>query len=96
MACLARFIYIDDQEINRTFDTEIEKLTGGAIGMGVIEIVKRQAMQQSRQQGQLEGKTQTIRNLILKLDLSDKQIADVAEVPVSFVKKIRVSLKKQA
>jgi len=30
-----------------------------------------------------------------KLDLPDKQIADVAEVPVSFVKKIRASLKKQ-
>lgn len=59
--------------------------------MGFIEIVKRQ----QRQQGQLEGKTQTIRNLILKLDLSDKQIADVAEVSVSFVKKIRASLKKQ-
>ncbi|MGV8135422.1 MAG: hypothetical protein AB2L20_09410 [Mangrovibacterium sp.] len=88
MACLARFIYIDDQEINRNFDTEIEKLTGGTIGMGVIDVIKRQE--------RLEGKTQTIRNLIIKLDLSDKQIADVAEVPVSFVKKIRVSLKKQA
>jgi DNA-directed RNA polymerase specialized sigma subunit len=63
--------------------------------MGVIEIVKRQAMQQSRQQGQLEGKTQMIRNLILKHGWTDKQIADVAEVPVSFVKKIRASLKKQ-
>jgi hypothetical protein len=92
---LKNFIYIDDQEINRIFDNEIEKLTGGTIGMGVIEIVKRQAMQQSRQQERLEVKTQTVRNLILKLDLSDKQIADVAEVPVSFVKKIRASLKKQ-
>lgn len=52
-------------------------------------------MQQSRQQERLEVKTQTVRNLILKLNLSDKQIADVAEVPVSFVKKIRASLKKQ-
>ncbi|MEN6456940.1 MAG: hypothetical protein ABFD10_22015 [Prolixibacteraceae bacterium] len=60
--------------------------------MGVIDVIKRQ----ERQQGQLEGKTQTIRNLILKFDLSDKQIADAAEVPVSFVKKIRASLKKQA
>jgi hypothetical protein len=79
------------QEINRIFDNEIEKLTGGTIGMGVIEVVKRQERQQER----LEVKTQTIRNLILKLNLSDKQIADVAEVPVSFVKKIRASLKKQ-
>ncbi len=90
------FILKNDQEINRNFDEQVEKLTGGTIGMGVIEIVKRQERQQGRQQGQLEGKTQTIRNLIIKHGWSDKQIADVAEVPVSFVKKIRASLKKQA
>jgi hypothetical protein len=84
---LKNFIYIDDQEINRIFDEQVEKLTGGTIGMGVIDVIKRQE--------RLEGKTQTIRNLILKHGWSDKQIADVAEVPVSFVKKIRASLKKQ-
>lgn len=75
------------QEINRIFDNEVEKLTEETIGMGVIDVIKRQE--------RLEGKTQTIRNLILKHGWSDKQIADVAEVPVSFVKKIRASLKKQ-
>jgi len=70
-------------------------LTGGTIGMGVIEVIKRQERQQGRQQERLEVKTQTTRNLILKLDLSDKQIADVAEVSVDFVKKVRASLKKQ-
>ena len=63
--------------------------------MGVIEVIKRQERQQGRQQERLEVKTQTTRNLILKLDLSDKQIADVAEVSVDFVKKVRASLKKQ-
>jgi len=53
--------------------------------MGAIEVIKRQ----KGQQGLDQGKTQTICNLILKLDLSDEQIAYAAEVSVSFVKKIR-------
>ncbi len=47
---LKNFIYIDDQEINRIFDNEIEKLTGETIGMGVIEVVKRQERQEGKRE----------------------------------------------
>ena len=42
-----------------------------------------------------KGRREVIENLITKLGLSDKQVADIAEMPVSFVKKIRDSLKNK-
>ncbi|MCO5237858.1 MAG: PD-(D/E)XK nuclease family transposase, partial [Chitinophagaceae bacterium] len=42
-----------------------------------------------------KGKQEVIGNLIIKMRLSDEQVADIVEMPVSFVKKIRASLKKK-
>ena len=42
-----------------------------------------------------KGKEQVVKNLIIELGLSDQQAARIAEIPVSFVKKIRASLKKK-
>ncbi|MFT3945870.1 MAG: hypothetical protein QM763_02755 [Agriterribacter sp.] len=52
-------------------------------------------MEKGIEKGIEKGKQEVIENLIIKLGLSDKQVADVTEVPVSFVKKIRASLKKK-
>ncbi len=43
----------------------------------------------------LEDKTEFVTNLIVKLGLSDEQAADVAEVTVDFVQKVRASLNKK-
>ena len=43
-----------NQEINRIFDNEIEKLTGGTIDMGIIEVIKRQGRQEGRKEGKHE------------------------------------------
>ncbi len=57
--------------------------------MGIIEAVKLH----ERQQGQLEGRLEVVERLILKLGLtSDEQIADLANVGVDFVKKVRLDL----
>lgn len=45
--------------------------------------------------GEAKGKAEVVENLIVKLGLSDEQIAEVAEVTLDFVKKIRASLKKK-
>jgi predicted transposase YdaD len=39
--------------------------------------------------GREEGKRKEVENLIVKLGLSDEQVAEVAEVSVDFVKKVR-------
>jgi hypothetical protein len=96
---LKNFLYIGNEEINRKFDKQIEQLTGRAITMGIIETIKKIEREEGFEKGMVKGiekgKQDVIENLIIKLGLSDKQVADIAEMPVSFVKKVRVSLKKK-
>jgi len=92
---LKNFLYIGNEEINRKFDKQIEQLTGGAITMGIIETIKKIEREEVFEKGIEKGKQEVIENLIIKLRLSDKQVADIAEMPVSFVKKISASLKRK-
>jgi hypothetical protein len=85
---LKNFIFIDNEEINRKFDQQIEELTKDKNTMGVIEVFKKY----EREEGKLEGRQAIVENLIVKLGLSDKQAADVAEVSIAFVKKVRKEL----
>lgn len=59
--------------------------------MGIEELL----LEKARHDGVLEKNKQIVRNLITKHGRTDEQIADVAEVSVDFVKKVRASLKKQ-
>jgi len=63
--------------------------------MGIIETIKERETQKILERGIEKGKTEVVRNLITKLGLPDAQAAEIAEVPVAFVKKIRASLKKK-
>ena len=108
---LKNFIYIGNEEINRKFDNQIEQLTGGTITMGIIETIKKiereegfeigmekgmeKGIEKGIAKGIEKGKREVIENLIIKLGLSDKQVADVTEMSVSFVRKIRASLKNK-
>ncbi|MFT3945795.1 MAG: hypothetical protein QM763_02380 [Agriterribacter sp.] len=100
---LKNFIYIGNKEINRKFNNQIEQLTGGTVTMGIIETIKKiereegieigikkgreEGIEEGLEKGIEKGKREVIENLIIKLGLSDKQVADIAEMPVSFVKK---------
>jgi len=86
LSFLKNFIYIDDKDINRNFDKQIEQITKGRINMGVIEVLKENK--------RLEGKMEEIGDLITKLGLSDEQAADMATVSVEMVREVRVSLRK--
>ena len=60
---------------------------------------RHQGLKEGHQEGREEGieknRAQTVRNLIVKLGLSDEQIVDATEVPIDFVKKIRTSLNRK-
>ena len=75
---------------------KIEREEGIEIGMkkGMEEGIEK-GMEKGMEKGIEKGKREVIENLIIKLGLSDKQVADIAEMPVSFVKKIRAALKKK-
>ena len=75
--------------------------------MGIIETIKKiereegieigikKGREEGIEEGLEKGKREVIENLIIKTELSDKQVADVTEMSVSFVKKIRAALKKK-
>ncbi|MGJ7033103.1 hypothetical protein [Niabella hirudinis] len=68
----------------------------------VLETAKEKGISEGMAMGVTKGiaegiekaKTAYIRNLIVKLNFTDQQIADLTEVSIDFIKKIRVSLKK--
>jgi predicted transposase/invertase (TIGR01784 family) len=95
MNFLRYYVRFENTEANVTFDREIEKLTGRSNTMGIEELLLEKARHDGLQKGLQKGKIQTIRNLIIKHGWTDEQIADVAEVSIDFVKKVRASLKKQ-
>ena len=86
---LKNYLFVGNQEINSNFENIIHTITETKIDMGVIDIVKRW----EREEGKLEEKTLLVRNLLTKTDLSDHQIAEVAEVELSFVEEIRAEIR---
>jgi predicted transposase/invertase (TIGR01784 family) len=52
------------------------------------------AEQKGIEKGIEKGKIEEVLNLITKLGLSDKEVARVADVTISFVKQIRLQQKK--
>ena len=65
--------------------------------MGIEELLLEKARHDGFQKGLQEGlqkDKQIVRNLIIKHGWTDEQIAEVAEVSVDFVKKVRASLNK--
>ena len=83
---------------------KIEREEGIEIGMkkgmekGIEKGMEKgieKGIEKGMEKGIEKGKQEVIENLIIKMGLSDKQVADIAEMPVSFVKKIRAALKKK-
>ncbi len=89
---LKNFLFIENQEINLKFDTVVEQLTQQYYTMGVIETIKFIEREAGRAEEKLAQKELLVRNLITKTGLPDQQIAEVVEVKISFVKKIRATL----
>lgn len=50
------------------------------------------AFESVRKEGLKEGKSEVVRNLVLDFGFSEEQAAKAAEVPVDFVRKIRLAL----
>ena len=71
---------------------KIEREEGIEIGM---ERGIKKGREEGIEKGVEKGKREVIENLITKLGLPDKQVADVTEMQVSFVGKIRAALKKK-
>lgn len=86
---LNRIIIFKNSQYNTIFDQHVKTLTGGTITMGIEETLKMLDREEGIEKGRKEKNHIVVENLLSKLGLSDEQAADVAEVSVAFVKKVR-------
>ncbi|TAM95440.1 MAG: hypothetical protein EPN39_15110 [Chitinophagaceae bacterium] len=95
---LQLYVRFADLKYNLNFDKAIEVITKNKRTMGIREMVLERAKKEGREEGMekgiLKGKAEVVSNLILKMGMTDTQAADIAEVSVDFVKKVRRKLKK--
>ena len=83
--------------MNAKFDEAIYTITENKKTMGIEELLLESAEKKGIEKGMEKGEEKkgydVVKNLIIKMGLSNVQIADIAEVPVSFVEKVREELK---
>lgn len=96
MAFIAYYVNFENPTMMIKFEKEVEQLTGRSTPMGVKEILldrrKKEGIELGIEQGRQEERFEFVERLIEKLGLSDEQIADVANVSMDFVKKVRKEL----
>jgi predicted transposase/invertase (TIGR01784 family) len=100
LSFLHNYVRFEKPETNRIFEREIDRLTGKANIMGIIEQVKQMKIAEAKEEGRKEGlkevrtkMTAVVRNLIAETNFSDKKIADIAGVSEAFVKRVRQGVK---
>jgi hypothetical protein len=98
---LKNFIYIENQEINRNFDSEITFLTGKENQMGIIETIKKIAREEALEEGLELGmekgiekgaeqkSREFVRNLLQNTDFDNAKIASLSGVTTAFVEKVK-------
>ena len=102
MNFLKFYLHFADPKYNLNFDKAIEVITKNKKTMGIEEMILERArkeglekgLEKGIQKGKAEGKAEVVSNLIIKMGMTDAQAADIAEVSVDFVKKVRKKLKK--
>ncbi len=87
---LKNFIYIENPQINRNFDKEIELLTEKENAMGIIETIKMI----TREEGRKEGFVSTAENLI-KRGMSVREVSEITTLSIEEVTDIAEKLKKR-
>jgi hypothetical protein len=62
--------------------------------MGIEKMVLERAKKEGLEKGKEAKSYEVVKNLLVKMSMTDAQAADMAGVPVDFVKKVRKELKK--
>ncbi|GAB4033334.1 Rpn family recombination-promoting nuclease/putative transposase [Spirosoma gilvum] len=100
MNFLRYYVRLENPETNRKFDTAIEALTATNTTMGIEQFLLDRAKKEGLQEGVEKGFEQGIEQekrvivtrLLEKTSFSNEQIADIADVPVTFVEQLRKDL----
>lgn len=92
MNFLKYYVRFENPDINAKFEEQVQILTERSDTMGIEELLLDRAERKGLEKGIEKGKHNVVENLITELNLSDEQIARIAEVTVDFVKKIRLEI----
>ena len=99
MNFLKYYVRFENPDINDKFEKELEILTERSSTMGIEEFLLDRATKQGEKKGLEKGLEQkshaVVENLIKELGLSNEQAADIAEVSVEYVAKLRATLKNK-
>ncbi|GHV31646.1 hypothetical protein FACS1894177_06640 [Bacteroidia bacterium] len=93
MNFLRNYLHFENPENSITFETNLEHITGRKQTMGIEELILTTERKHAEKRGENRTQRKMIFNMIRK-SLDDSLIADVAEVPLDYVRKVRASLKK--
>jgi hypothetical protein len=85
-----------EPEIQRKFDKELDNIILNTPPMGILEIAREIAVEKARESALNESKTAFVKNLLLKTNHSEQEIADIADVSIDFVLEVRKSLPSSA
>jgi predicted transposase YdaD len=64
-------------------------ITNNTTTMGIEELILQRAKQEGKVEGKAEGKAEVVRNLIIKMGLTNEQTAEIAGVGIKFVQQLR-------
>ena len=99
MNFLKYYVRFENPDINDKFEKELEILTERSSTMGIEEFLLDRATKQGEKKGLEKGLEQmshaVVENLIKELGLSNEQAADIAEVSVEYVAKVRATIKNK-
>jgi hypothetical protein len=85
LAFLTNYVIFKKPETNRKFMEQRDKILGEKNTMGIFE----QLVEMERQEGVEEGLQQAVRKLLANSEHTPKKIAELLEVPVALVQKIK-------
>ena len=96
MAFLKNYVRFKKPETNRTFNELVDQKTVKKNTMGIIEqlaeIKAEEAFEKGREEGRKEEREINVKHLLASTEFSASKIAELLNVPISFVKKVKESL----
>lgn len=94
---LKNYLYIENADINATFDRQANLLTGKTNAMGIIETIKMLEREEGMEIGNKNGMEKkgydVVKNLLQANRFTISEIANFANVTENFVRKVKKDLK---
>jgi len=95
MTFLENYVRFRKPETNRIFRQRIDQKTGKSNTMGIIEQLAEIKAEEAREEVRKEGNEKAVKLFLTNTEFSISKIAELVEVPISFVKKVKESQRSE-